>query len=66
VFIYQTENAVNSDVTIFNDSKKIVMTQEKINNDQSISIPDLENGVYFIRLSKDNSSITRKLVILKN
>ncbi len=42
------------------------MTQEKINNDQSISIPDLENGVYFIRLSKDNSSITRKLVVLKN
>ena len=66
MFIYQTENAVNSDVTIFNDSKKIVMTQEKINNDQSISIPDLENGVYFIRLSKDNSSITRKLVVLKN
>jgi hypothetical protein len=66
VFIYQTENAVDSDVTIFNDSGKIVKTQEKTNNDESISIPDLENGVYFIRLSKDNSSITRKLVILKN
>ena len=60
------ENAINSDVTIFNEAGKIVMTQDKINNDQTISIPDFENGVYFIRLSKDNSSITRKLVILKN
>jgi acyl-CoA thioesterase I len=60
------ENAANSDITIFNQAGKIVMTQDKINNDQTISIPDFENGVYFIRLLKDNSSITRKLVILKN
>ena len=60
------ENAADSELTIINEDGKTVKTLDKISNDHTISVPDLENGVYFIRISKGNSSVTRKLVILKN
>lgn len=59
------ENALNSDIVIFNEMGKVVMTQKKIDNNQTINIPDFTNGVYFVRLTKDISSITQKLVIQK-
>jgi lysophospholipase L1-like esterase len=57
------ENALNSDVAIFDDLGKVVMTRKKISNNQTIHIPELKNGVYLIRLSKDNSSITQRIVV---
>ena len=60
------ENAINSDVTILDESGKVVMSQKNIGKNQTINIPGLKNGVYFIRLSKDNSSLTRRIVVLKS
>lgn len=59
------ENAADSDVTIFNELGSVVMTQEKIDSYQTIEIPDLRNGVYFVRLSQDNSSVTQRIVVAK-
>ncbi|MBK7173292.1 MAG: T9SS type A sorting domain-containing protein [Bacteroidales bacterium] len=60
------ENASNTDVTMFNDLGTIVLTQRKINGDQTINLPGLKNGVYFIRLTKENSSVTQRIVVLKD
>lgn len=59
------ENAVNSDVTVFNELGKIVMYQKKINTIQVLDISSLKNGIYLVKLSKDNSSATRKIVVNK-
>jgi lysophospholipase L1-like esterase len=59
------ENALNSDVTIFNELGNMVKFQTKINQDQTIDITDLKSGVYYIRLSGDNSSFTRRIVVMK-
>jgi lysophospholipase L1-like esterase len=58
------ENALHSDVTILDETGKVVVNQKNIDNNQSINIPELKNGVYFIRLTKDNSSVTRQIVVL--
>lgn len=60
------ENAAKADVTIYNDLGNIVMTKKKIDSDQVINIQGLRNGVFFIRISKDNTSLTQRLVVLKN
>jgi lysophospholipase L1-like esterase len=57
------ENALNSDVTIFNELGDIVITQKNIDKKQTIDIPGLRNGLYIVRLSRDNSYVARRLVI---
>ncbi len=63
--IIRIENASDSDITIYNNSGKIVKVLSKINNNQVINIPELTNGIYIIRISKDNSSISRQMVVIK-
>jgi lysophospholipase L1-like esterase len=60
------ENAANADVTIFTDLGKVIMTRQKIDLNEVIVVEELKNGVYFVRLTKNNSSVTQRLVVLKN
>ena len=62
----QIENAQHADVSIYNDLGRLVMTQQNISDDQTIDISTMSNGVYFVRLSKDGASVSRRLVVLKN
>jgi hypothetical protein len=59
------ENAPNADVTIYNDLGNAVMTQKNIEENHLMNISGLSNGVYFIKLAKDNASTGRQLVVLK-
>jgi lysophospholipase L1-like esterase len=60
------ENASNADVAIFNDKGILVKAQKKISQKETISIPELRNGVYFVRLSENSSSVTHKIVVLND
>ena len=64
--VIKIENARDADVTLFDDQGKIVLSQNKISDSQTIDIPGLRNGIYFIRLSKDNSSVTQQIVVVKS
>jgi hypothetical protein len=43
-----------------------MLTQKNIGKFETIPIPYLKNGVYFIKLSKDNSFLTQQIVIQQN
>lgn len=50
----------NGDFTIFSTEGKMI--QSGILTDINLSISDLENGNYFIRLVKDNLSVTKRFI----
>jgi hypothetical protein len=60
------ENADLADVTIFNDMGVNLLTQKQIENGQIIDLPNFRNGVYYVQLSRDNTTITKKIIILNN
>lgn len=60
------ENAVNADVSIYNDLGILVKSQKKISGKQTIDMPGLRNGVYFVKLSENNASVTRKILVLND
>ena len=59
------ENAKDADVSILNEAGQIRLTQKKIGKLETIYIPGLKNGLYFVKLSKDNSYLTQKIVVMK-
>jgi hypothetical protein len=60
------QNANHADVSIFNQAGQLMLTQKNIGKLENIQIPDLKNGVYFIKLSKDNSYLTEQIVVRQN
>jgi lysophospholipase L1-like esterase len=60
------QNANHADVSIFNEAGQLMLTQKNIGKLENIQIPDLKNGVYFIKLSKDNSYLTEQIVVRQN
>lgn len=59
------ENAINSDVTVLNDLGKVVLTQKGISMHQNMDISSLKNGIYIVKVTENESTIVRKLVINK-
>ncbi len=57
------ENAGNSDLVIFNNTGKIVMEKKQIEKDQTLNISGLSNGIYHIKLSKGETSLSRQLIV---
>jgi hypothetical protein len=60
------QNANHADVSIFNQAGQLMLTQKDIGKLENIQILDLKNGVYFIKLSKDNSYLTEQIVVRQN
>ena len=60
---FYIENAQNADVCVFNELGTTLFTRTKIDKKQLITIPELSNGVYLVRLTKDQLSETRQLII---
>ena len=60
------ENAADADVSILNETGQIMYVEKKIGKFQTINIPELKSGVYFVKLSKNNSILTERIVVLQN
>lgn len=60
---FYIENAQNADVCVFNELGTALFTRTKIDKKQLIHIPELSDGVYLVRLTKDQLSETRQLII---
>ncbi len=52
-------------VRIFDLTGKIVATVESVSSNEPINISNLRNGVYMVRISTENTTITKKITISK-
>jgi len=57
-----TQNTSNLDVEIFNLFGKRVLQLEGL-TDRQISIEDLQAGVYLVKITENNQSLTKKLIV---
>lgn len=61
-FNIKTVDANNLDIEIFNVFGKSVLSLYKIQN-QNINVDQLQSGVYLIKITQNNTSTTKKLII---
>ncbi|MEI7502260.1 MAG: T9SS type A sorting domain-containing protein, partial [Paludibacter sp.] len=61
--ILSIRNASNYDVDILSICGKFILSKKKIQNDVDINISGLENGIYMVRFTRNNSIITKKLTV---
>ena len=54
--------SVSSDVEVYSQLGQKVMTA---NNSQSVDLSSLNSGIYFVKVSNDNGSVMRKVVLTK-
>jgi|GEM_PF-5050736 len=54
--------SVSSDVEVYSQLGQKVMTA---NNTQSVDLSSLNSGIYFVKISNDNGSVMRKVVLTK-
>ncbi len=59
------ENAINSNVKIFNLLGTLVLSKNNIDKKQTIDVSNLKNGTYFVEISSKNSIKTTKIIITK-
>ncbi len=59
------KNAENALVTIYTILGQTVFTKNNISSEENISVSALENGTYFVKIQKENSSETIKLLVSK-
>ncbi len=57
------KNAENTNIEIFDITGKQIYTQENITVNQQINISSLKSGIYFINISRDNLTTTKKLLV---
>lgn len=60
---FYIENAKGCDVTVFNELGNVVLSGISIDKKQSIEIPELSDGIYLVRISRDRLSETRPLIV---
>ncbi len=55
-------NSDNIDIKILNTSGKIVLQKTKLFNDNTISVSDLQSGIYFIQINSGKDQIIKKFI----
>ena len=60
------ENGQNYELEIININGQIVKKYNEISNNKSLDISNIQNGVYFLRISNSENNFTQKLVITPN
>lgn len=58
-------NAENANIEVFDLLGKLILTQKNIDMNQQINVSKLQNGTYFMRISKEDAVATKKFVIAK-
>ena len=57
---------ISAKLEVYNVAEKLVLTDEVSNRDsKTIKTNALSNGIYLLKISSDNASTTRKVVIMK-
>lgn len=54
---------LDTDVTIFDVTGKVVYTKNKVVNNETLNISNLQSGVYFAKLSSEGSDKTIKIIL---
>jgi hypothetical protein len=63
-YIYIT-NITNATISIYDIQAKLILCKEKCSGKQyKVNLPNLENGIYFIKVEANKEIITKKLIIL--
>jgi alpha/beta superfamily hydrolase len=57
-----SHNSDNVDISLFDAQGKLLKKQSRIENGSSISIGDLNNGVYYLKVNSDIQSTTHKII----
>lgn len=58
-------NAENADIQIFNVLGKLVLSKENLTRNAQINVSELQTGTYFVRISKESQSTTKRLVVAR-
>lgn len=59
------KNAENANIQVFDVLGKLILSQENISMDEQINISNLENGTYFMKISKDDAVATKRFIVTK-
>lgn len=63
--ILNLKNAENANIQVFDILGKLILSQDNISVDEQINVSNFENGMYFMRISKDNAVTTKRFLIAK-
>lgn len=63
--ILNLKNAENANIQIYDILGKLILSQNNIAVDAQIKVSQLQNGTYFMKISKDNLAITKRFLISK-
>ncbi|CAM3296689.1 T9SS type A sorting domain-containing protein [Aequorivita lipolytica] len=61
--VLNLKNAENANIQVFDILGKLILSQENISMDEQVSVSNLENGTYFMKISKDNAVTTKRFLI---
>ena len=53
-------------LVIFDVNGRIIRKKSNVINDETLNIPSLQNGVYFLRISNSENNFTQRLVVSSN
>lgn len=59
---YISHNSENVDVFLFDVQGKLLIRQNRIKNGSAVSIGDLKNGVYYLKVNSDVQNTTHKII----
>ncbi len=63
--IINLKNAENANIQVFDVLGKLILSQQNIAPDAQINVANLQNGTYFMKISKNNSVTTKRFLISK-
>ena len=63
--ILNLKNAENADIQVFDVLGKLILSQTNISRDEQVNVSSLENGTYFMKISKDNAVTTKRFLVAK-
>ncbi len=65
ISIINLKNAENADIKVFDLLGKMLFSMENISMDEQIDVTRLQAGTYFMKISKDNTVLTKRFLVSK-
>lgn len=63
--VLNLKNAENADIQVFDILGKLILSQTNISNDAQVNVSSLQNGTYFMKISKENAVTTKRFLVAK-
>ncbi len=64
--IMKIENAENADLKLYNLMGQVLLSRKNISTDETLSLDQLGNGLYYLQLVKSNARVTQKVILSKD